>query len=235
MDLKKEHEDAGGASPSTQSIHFTAAPSQDPKQEEDDQTRSNLELLKPKRERIFFKSHQLEILEDLFKKSSYPDVFAREEVAQKINLPDSKVLVWFKNRRAKARRQGDEVNMKKFIEKSEEVHFNDLQYKAATPVKAPSTPVGRISKKSFTKSKVSKSINNNYLMQPKVSSYPDHLSSNFTISPPFQSNYHQVAMDQYTTTNQDYRPDQDIIEVGALTVSEEFEPILMKLLLQAPE
>ena len=60
---------------------------------------------KTRRARTTFSNDQLELLEQSFQRTQYPDVYTREDLGQKTGMSETRIQVWFSNRRARLRKQ----------------------------------------------------------------------------------------------------------------------------------
>ncbi|CAF3162242.1 unnamed protein product [Rotaria sp. Silwood2] len=56
-----------------------------------------------RRQRTIFLKDQVDLLDQVFEKNPYPDIQLREQLSQRLDVPEARIQVWFKNRRSRAR------------------------------------------------------------------------------------------------------------------------------------
>jgi len=101
QDTTQEHNITSVHSTPTHSIHGILGNSD----EDDIDTEPGLTIKrKQRRARTTFSNGQLEMLEQYFQRSQYPDVYTREEIGHKSGMSETRIQVWFSNRRARFRK-----------------------------------------------------------------------------------------------------------------------------------
>lgn len=83
---------------------------------------------KQRRTRTQFTPIQLEELEKIFERTQYPDAGLRESLAQRIELSEATIQIWFSNRRSRNRKHQTTTNQTMFNSN----HFNPINFNATT-------------------------------------------------------------------------------------------------------